>query len=517
MNKKLQSAGILLLSLLVFSSSNAQTSEKPMAIELNGGYREYLGDLGSSLFFGRKPNYQGAGLNFGYYLNPVLDAVFNVTGGDLGFYQTIDYLNPLYKFQGFKANTLDATIGARIKLPALADAKVMQYIHVAFGGYYIHSKAVLVPNAVTDMGANVQGGLGVSWRITPSWGMRWSWTANYTMNDRWDGSNGQDTSAPLVHKLFRTNDLYSHHALGITYSFGSGNGPAKLKDKDGDGVPDKYDLCKETEERYWQYVDSNGCPMDTDKDGILDGDDACRLVAGKKEFNGCPDTDGDGIQDSKDECPKIAGLAQFNGCPDTDGDGIQDNKDECPKIAGLAKFNGCPDTDGDGIQDNKDKCPNVAGAPEGEGCPDTDGDGVYDNIDKCPSVPGVKELKGCPEIKKEVIQKIALAAKGINFESGKAIILANSFTNLDNLAKILNEYPEANVEIQGHTDNSGDHDKNVTLSQDRADAVKAYLGSHGITTERMNAIGFGPDQPIVDNSTDAGRAKNRRVDFKLIY
>ncbi len=516
MDKKLQYTGMFLLSIASVLNLNAQTSEKPMCIELNGGLREYLGDLGSSLFFAKEPIYQGIGLNFGYYLSPWLDGVINASAGDVGFRSTIDYEPEPYKYKGFRANASDLSLGLRVKLPASDAWKIAPYIYAGFGGYYIHSSPLNVPNAVTDLGANVQGGVGLSFRINPTWGLRWSFTGNYTMNDRWDGSNGGVNGSPLVHRLYRTNDLYSHHALGITYSFGNG-GPTKLKDTDGDGVPDKYDLCKATEERYWEFVDSNGCPVDTDKDGILDGDDECRTVAGKAEFNGCPDTDGDGIPDKLDECPNAAGLEKFKGCPDTDGDGIQDSKDLCPKEAGLAVFEGCPDSDNDGIPDNKDKCPTKPGVAEGEGCPDTDGDGVFDHLDRCPDKPGEIDLKGCPAIKKDVVQKIALAAKGINFETGSDVILAASFADLDKLVAILNEYPEAKVEVQGHTDSKGDHDKNVDLSQRRANAVKAYLESHGVAGDRLTAMGYGPDKPIADNNTAAGRAKNRRVDFQLTY
>ena len=120
-------------------------------------------------------------------------------------------------------------------------------------------------------------------------------------------------------------------------------------------------------------------------------------------------------------------------------------------------------------------------------------------------------------VKKEVVEKIALAAKGINFETGSDKILAESFDDLDNLVKILNEYKEAKVSIEGHTDNVGVPAENLTLSQKRSDAVKAYLVSAGISETRLTATGYGDTKPIADNKTKAGKAKNRRVDFKLAY
>ena len=89
------------------------------------------------------------------------------------------------------------------------------------------------------------------------------------------------------------------------------------------------------------------------------------------KFNGCPDTDGDGFPDKEDLCPTVAGLEQFNGCPDTDGDGVMDSMDKCPNEAGSIDNEGCPvlDTDGDGIVDSMDKCPTIPGVAVNDGCP----------------------------------------------------------------------------------------------------------------------------------------------------
>jgi OmpA-OmpF porin, OOP family len=513
------------------------------SLEIGGGIHEYMGDLGSSLGFARRPDYQAVQLNFGYYLNPALDLVANFSTGDLGYARKWEGwdLRPEYQYQSFRANLADLTVGVRYKLNngsiLSEDAKIAPYFQAGIGGFYAHSKVTWGPHpyvqdefyadltkkpAITELNGAVQGAFGINFFITERIGLRYSFTATYTMSDIWDGAT-QSYPDPVhniyKHQLWRTNDMYALHALSLTFAVGegTGSGPKAPKDKDEDGVPDKYDLCKNTEPKYRRYVDSVGCPADTDKDGILDADDKCPDVAGPAEFNGCPDSDADGIQDKVDACPNLAGIAKFNGCPDTDGDGVSDKEDGCPTVAGSAAFGGCPDTDGDGVEDRKDKCPNIAGAIAGEGCPDTDGDGVFNNIDKCPDVAGIVASKGCPEIKKEVVQKIALAAKGINFENGKAVITASSFKSLDDLATLLNTYPGASVEIQGHTDNNGAAEANKTLSQDRANAVKRYLSAGGVAEARMTAVGYGQEMPIADNATPAGKAKNRRVDFKLSY
>ena len=167
--------------------------------------------------------------------------------------------------------------------------------------------------------------------------------------------------------------------------------------------------------------------------------------------------------DDVDACPDVAGPAALNGCPDRDGDGIADKDDKCPDVAGLAKYNGCPipDTDKDGINDEEDKCPTVPGVARYQGCPipDTDNDGVNDEEDKCPNEPGPASNFGCPEIKQEIIEKVNLAAKNIFFATGSAKLLAKSYPSLNNVVKILTENPTYKVDIAGHTDTTGTHDK----------------------------------------------------------
>jgi ompA family protein len=257
---------------------------------------------------------------------------------------------------------------------------------------------------------------------------------------------------------------------------------------------------------------------DTDKDGIPDNKDACPEVAGPKEFNGCPDTDGDGIPDKDDACPQVKGPKEFNGCPDTDGDGIPDKDDACPEVAGPKEFNGCPDTDGDGIPDKDDKCPDVAGPAENGGCPwpDTDGDGVLDKDDLCPEVAGPASNKGCPEPTTDDQKKLNQYAKTILFDTGKATIKFESAEILNQIINVLKKYPNSRFRIEGHTDSTGKKQKNIELSQNRADAVKIYLIQGGIASNRLESQGFGPEKPIASNKNKKGRALNRRVEINLI-
>ena len=257
---------------------------------------------------------------------------------------------------------------------------------------------------------------------------------------------------------------------------------------------------------------------DTDKDGIPDKDDACPEVAGPKEFNGCPDTDGDGIPDKDDACPDIAGLKEFNGCPDTDGDGIADKDDACPEVAGLKEFNGCPDTDGDGVPDKDDKCPDVAGPAENGGCPwpDTDGDGVLDKDDQCVNEAGPASNNGCPEPNDDDQKRLNQYAKTILFDTGKATIKFQSAEVLNQIINVLKKFPKSRFRIEGYTDSTGKKQKNIELSQNRADAVKIYLIQGGIDQSRLESKGYGPENPIASNKTRKGRELNRRVEINLI-
>lgn len=210
---------------------------------------------------------------------------------------------------------------------------------------------------------------------------------------------------------------------------------------------------------------------------------------------------------------------------DKDGDGVPNKLDQCPNTpAGVSvDANGCPlDTDKDGVADYLDKCPGTPSAAKGfvteDGCPtDKDGDGVFDFEDVCVDVAGVKENKGCPEIKAEVKKVFEKALNGIQFQTGSAKIKSVSNKILNDVVNIMKENPSYKLSINGHTDNVGDPAKNQKLSEDRAAAVKKYLEDKGIESSRLTSAGFGQDQPVETNKTAKGRAKNRRVEFKVVF
>ncbi|MCG3205353.1 MAG: hypothetical protein KCHDKBKB_02073 [Elusimicrobia bacterium] len=177
------------------------------------------------------------------------------------------------------------------------------------------------------------------------------------------------------------------------------------------------------------------------------------------------------------------------------------------------------DSDKDGVIDSKDTCP---GTPAGvqvyaNGCPtDTDKDGVPDYMDECQGTAEgtAVDAVGCPQTAKAIKDEGIL--KGVQFESGSAKLLPESKKILDEAAEILNTRNRVRAEIQGHTDNQGKPEANMTLSQRRAESVKAYLVSKGVAADRLEAKGFGQTKPLADNNTADGRSQNRRIEFKVL-
>lgn len=105
---------------------------------------------------------------------------------------------------------------------------------------------------------------------------------------------------------------------------------------------------------------------------------------------------------------------------------------------------------------------------------------------------------------------------GILFDIDKSGLRPVSETNLAKLAKILNKYPDTNIIIEGHTDNTGTEDYNMALSKDRARSVSHFLATVEVASARFSVVGYGETQPIVMNDTTEGRQKNRRVDIAVI-
>jgi outer membrane protein OmpA-like peptidoglycan-associated protein len=207
---------------------------------------------------------------------------------------------------------------------------------------------------------------------------------------------------------------------------------------------------------------------------------------------------------------------------DTDGDGVPDVDDLCPEVPGPPERKGCPvfsDRDGDGVADDIDRCPDLPGPKENFGCPwpDRDGDRVADKDDRCPDEPGTPENQGCPRKATLIVvrrDRIELKQQ-IHFQPNRAVILSDSYDVLKEVAQALKDSPAVSVRIEGHTDNVGKRSENLSLSQDRADAVKEYLVKEGVPAAQLRSRGYGQKRPIASNSSRAGRTLNRRVEFRI--
>ncbi len=132
--------------------------------------------------------------------------------------------------------------------------------------------------------------------------------------------------------------------------------------------------------------------------------------------------------------------------------------------------------------------------------------------------------KQAEEIKDKVPEaKVERVGEGIVVELSSQILFgfdqsdlsADAKSNLDQLVTVLNEYPDTNIELQGHTDSKGSESYNQNLSEKRASTVSGYLATKGINNTRLSIKGFGETLPKYDNNTDEGRAQNRRVEFLI--
>jgi OOP family OmpA-OmpF porin len=242
------------------------------------------------------------------------------------------------------------------------------------------------------------------------------------------------------------------------------------------------------------------------------------------------------IEDTNAHSPKVRErikLQIHESMKDTDGDGIPDDIDACPTEPEDHKdpdpMDGCPqpsDRDGDGIPDQFDKCPDVPedkdGIDDQDGCPedDADQDGIPDVKDACPKEPGQPDpdpkKNGCPRFIHLEGSSVRVLQQ-VHFQTGSATILPDSFPMLGEIAALLKATPGIKkMRIEGHTDSHGNAAMNLDLSQRRAASVRQWLIEHGIAAGRLESQGYGLTQPIDTNDTDAGRAANRRVEFKIL-
>ena len=257
------------------------------------------------------------------------------------------------------------------------------------------------------------------------------------------------------------NDALWFGYVGLSTQFGV------KKDRDGDGIADKLDKAPDDPEDYDGFEDSDGVPdPDNDQDGIVDKLD---------QAPGTDETVKNGINTKE----------TYNGYKDDDG-----VPDEVPAVKPAPKPEPKPE-------------PKVEPKPEPKVEPKPE-----------PKVEPKPEPK--PEPKIEFKKEVNLVLKGVNFKTGSSELTSDAGMVLDEVVASLKENPQVKLEIGGHTDNVGSAVSNQSLSQKRANAVMNYLISKGIDAGRLSAKGYGMTQPISDNNTPDGRAKNRRIEFKVV-
>jgi outer membrane protein OmpA-like peptidoglycan-associated protein len=253
-------------------------------------------------------------------------------------------------------------------------------------------------------------------------------------------------------------------------------------DTDGDGLGDGDEVLK---------YKTNPLVVDTDGDGLSDGDEVMKYKTDPLKV----DTDGDGLSDGDE-------VMKYKTDPtkaDTDKDGLTDGDE-------VMKYKTDPlkaDSDGDGLSDSEE----VLKYKTNPLNKDTDAGTVDDYTE-------VKRGTDPLDAEDDVVKiGVPIVLEGITFATGKSDVTPESEQILMKALKTLTTYPEISVEISGHTDNVGSAKSNQKLSQRRADSVKGWLVSKGISADRITAVGYGEDKPRVANDTKENMRLNRRIEF----
>jgi outer membrane protein OmpA-like peptidoglycan-associated protein len=472
------------LMIIVFATINiinAQTIEKKWGF--GGGAGTYYNlETGK---FGFAPN-----AYLSRYVTKSFDLMANVT---LGYFGNQDVNEPL--------DMLSPSLNLRYKLYngyiMPIQSKLQPYLYGGVG--YMFDNA--------QQGLNFNAGAGIKYPLNPTFSLfAEAGYINGIPSERlnYDGvmENIQDNFIKVV--------------AGFEISF------IKQKDSDKDGVIDILDECPDTPKG--ATVDKVGCPSDTDGDGVYDGIDECPLTPKGVQVDekGCPiDSDGDGVADYIDQCPDTPKKVKVDdkGCPfDEDGDGVYDDDDKCPGTpAGtLVDKKGCPvDSDGDGVTDDKDQCPDTPKGVEVDerGCElDDDGDGVPNSKDKCPNtIKGAKvDNDGCVDHKAN-IDFINNNLKPVYYATNVSAVTPEQAVKIDNLVKILNDYPEYNINVYGHADPRGSAEYNLALSQRRVNSVVAMLKARGVAASRIRTKAFGEELAPEGELTEAQLQELRKT------
>lgn len=462
--------------LTLHSPARAQTAERRTSIGVLANGLQYQGDFVSD-YWQWDATRLAPGLAINQYLGRGLDLSTQAFYGEL-----TGSAGPETRFS---TTLLNLNLGFKLKLNngwALKEtARVQPYLLAASGLTYSNRTGRFQSTRIDlDKGyVDVFGAAGISLRLGGKASLFVQTGQHLPLNANLDGT--PELSTP------RWADRFLQHTLGLTFNLG------QALDTDEDGVPDTRDKCPNTPQS--ATVDATGCPLDTDTDGVPDHQDSCPTEAGTADLGGCPDADTDGVSDPNDACPDTPtnAVVDASGCPEAPTASPADSS---------ANTTARPDTA-------------VVTAPAPTPAPDTDADGVPDTEDRCPNTAGPASNLGCPVVAEDARQRLQQATRSIRFEPNKAALLPSSYPTLDAILPILAAYPDYSLSLAGHTDSKGPAAFNLALSRERAAAARRYLLSQGVSESRIEPRGYGARHPIADNTTDAGRARNRRVEFDL--
>lgn len=412
-------------------------------------------------------------------------------------------------------------VDARLLLRLFESNSFSPYVYGGIGALFFHVEdAPANANvALADQdgwGLVVPVGLGMQFRVDDYTSFEVQAGYNLALADEFNGlTDGSD-------------DPYVHATAGFTMSGYNWNG-----DPDGDGLTNRQEKDLGTDPN---IADSDGDGLsdgaehgtyntdplkaDTDGDGLSDGDEINKHKSSPTKS----DSDGDGLDDKAEV--ETHGTNPMKA--DSDGDGLNDNDELMTHKTDPNKA----DSDSDGLNDGEEINTTKTDPMKA----DTDGDTLRDGaeVNKHKTNPlktdtddgtvndgrevarGTNPLNAADDVIIEINidqPDAAIVLGGVTFATGSATLTEESKGILDKAYNTMLAYPAMVVEIHGYTDNTGSRRGNLRLSQRRADSVMAYLVGKGIDGTRISAKGFGPENPVADNSTKEGRAQNRRIEF----
>jgi outer membrane protein OmpA-like peptidoglycan-associated protein len=299
-------------------------------------------------------------------------------------------------------------------------------------------------------------------------------------------------------------------------------------DNDGDGILDAVDRCPNAPETWNGHEDEDGCPdtksiepspasvvperlpsdAPTDEQlrltrqlsDLVSSMRAASVAVSTGEVDPQADWDEDGVGDLHDRCPEIKedvdGWQDEDGCPDldNDGDGIPDVRDTCSNAAET--WNGYLDEDG---------CPDQRPAPESKVSAEAPQPEPSQEPQPSPEPPPNPELPSAPQLLLIVY-----------FPSGGSALDPLARGSLDELVLELHQHPGRSLEVVGYSDSRGGASGNLRLSRERAQRVVEHLTEAGIARERLSIVARGEEDPLADNASLEGRARNRRVEIRFL-